>query len=114
MGVFSLYRSKDGQYRFCFNSRKGKPLFTSSKFELRFECEDAVRVVQNAIEEIKFETTKSSDGSMTLTVDFDTFFMKSRKFTTAFRQEKALDEFKRTAANAELLDFSAVLDVFPE
>ncbi|WP_298142782.1 DUF1508 domain-containing protein [Flavobacterium sp.] len=114
LGVFSIYRSKDGQYRFCFNSRKGKPLFTSSKFELRFECEDAVRVLQEAVGLLTFETTKNSDGSVTLVCQFETFLIKSRKFTTAFRQQKAVDELKRTAAKAEVLDFSSALDVFPE
>ncbi len=40
MGTFVIAQRLSGAYKYEFVSRKGKTIFTSNDFELRFECED--------------------------------------------------------------------------
>ena len=42
MGAFVITKRFDEQYKYEFTSRKGKTIFTSNSFELKFECEDEI------------------------------------------------------------------------
>ena len=42
MSAFVISKRFNDEYKFEFTSRKGKTIFTSNSFELKFECENAI------------------------------------------------------------------------
>ena len=54
MGTFVIVQRTSGAYKYEFVSRKGKTIFTSNDFELRFECEEEIEKLKNAVERCVF------------------------------------------------------------
>jgi uncharacterized protein YegP (UPF0339 family) len=107
MGAFVVSKRYDGQYKFVFTSRKGKVIFTSLSYELKFECEDGVEYFKNNLDLATFEKSKSSGGKYYFTLSLDGApFAISRKYTTELRVQKGIDEIVKTASFSEILDFS--------
>ncbi len=107
MGAFVISKRYNDEYKFVFTSRKGKVVFTSLSYELKFECEEDIEKFKIAIETADFLKFKSSSGKFyfKLMLD-DTHFATSRKYTTSLRLQKGIDEIIRYGANSEVLDFS--------
>ncbi len=42
MGAFVISKRFNDEYKFVFASRKGKTVFTSLSYELKFECEESI------------------------------------------------------------------------
>lgn len=115
MGAFVISKRLSGEYRFEFTSRKGKTIFTSNNFELRFECENEIEYLKISLENCTFMKFKSSSGK---------FFFKliieereiavSRKYSTQLMLEKGIDEIYKYASKSETLDFSSDTFVFPD
>lgn len=115
MGAFVISKRFNDTYKFVFTSRKGKVIFTSQSYELKFESEDDIALIKNTIEEVVFIKVKSTKGK---------FFFKlllqerqlatSRKYTTELRLIKGINEIKTSATKAEILDFSENSFVFPD
>jgi len=107
MGAFVVSKRYDGQYKFVFTSRKGKVIFTSLSYELKFECEDGVEYFKNNLDLATFVKSKSSGGKYFFTLFLDGApFAISRKYTTELRVQKGIDEIVKTASVSEILDFS--------
>ena len=64
MGAFVISKRFDEYYKFVFTSRKGKAIFTSFRYELKFECEEGIEYFKNAIDSVVFE--KENDQSTIL------------------------------------------------
>ena len=62
MGAFVISKRFDEYYKFVFTSRKGKAIFTSFRYELKFECEEGIEYFKNAIDTVVFEKVKSAGG----------------------------------------------------
>jgi uncharacterized protein len=107
MGAFVISRRFDDQYKFVFTSRKGKVIFTSLKYELKFESEEAIEYFKNNVSLATFEKHKSAGGKyfFRLLLDGATFAL-SRKYTTELRVQKGIDEIMKHASVSEILDFS--------
>jgi uncharacterized protein YegP (UPF0339 family) len=107
MGAFVVSKRFDGQYKFVFTSRKGKVIFTSLSYELKFECEEGVEYFKNNIDLAAFYKYKSAGGKYFFKLFLDGApFAISRKYTTELRVQKGIDEIVKYASISEVLDFS--------
>jgi uncharacterized protein YegP (UPF0339 family) len=114
MGTFVITKRLNGCYKYEFTSKKGKAIFVSNDFELRFECEDNIDLIKNATEEIFFMKFKSKNGKLYFKIILDEKEVAvSRKYTTQLLMQKGIDEIVRTLYKSETLDFSIQNDVFP-
>ncbi|RTY87503.1 DUF1508 domain-containing protein [Flavobacterium sp. GT3R68] len=115
MGAFVISKRLSGEYKYEFTSRKGKPIFTSNSFELRFECEEEIEYLKASLEGITFLKFKSSKGKyfFRLIVDKREIAI-SRKYTTELLLQKGIKEISTYASKSDILDFSNDAFVFPD
>ena len=114
MGTFVITKRINGYYKYEFASRKGKPIFISNDFELRFECEEDIESLKKSVEAIFFMRFKSKNGKMYFKVIVnEKEIAVSRKYTTQFLMEKGISEVNRTLQQSEILDFSLDQEIFP-
>lgn len=107
MSAFVISKRLSGDYKFEFTSRKGKTIFTSNSFELRFECENEIIFIKNRISETEFIKLKSSNGKFYFKMLIeDRELAISRKYTTPLLLEKGINEIKKYLITAETLDFT--------
>ena len=107
MGTFVITQRASGPYKYEFVSRKGKTIFTSNDFELRFECEEQIELLKNAIERCVFLCFKSSGGKFFFRLILDEHELAvSRRYTTQLLLQKGIDEIVKSASVSEILDFS--------
>ena len=114
MGTFVITKRVNGLYKYEFISRKGKAILLSKEFELRFECEEAIETLKNAVGSFFFMRFKTKNGKMYFKVIVaDKEAAVSRKYSTLFLMEKGIAEVSRSIQVSEILDFSFPADVFP-
>ncbi len=107
MGTFVIAQRLNGAYKYEFVSRKGKTIFTSNDFELRFECEEEIEYLKRSIDKCVFMRFKSSNGKFFFRLVLnDREIAVSRKYTTQLLLQKGIDEIMRHAFKSEILDFS--------
>ena len=107
MGAFVISKRFNDEYKFVFTSRKGKVVFTSLSYELKFECEGDIEKFKREIDSADFLKFKSSSGKFYFKLMLGSHhFATSRKYTTALRLQKGIDEIVRYGSTSELLDFS--------
>ena len=107
MGTFVIAQRLNGAYKYEFVSRKGKTIFTSNDFELRFECEEEIEYLKRSIDKCIFMRFKSSNGKFFFRLVLnDREIAVSRKYTTQLLLQKGIDEIMRHAFKSEILDFS--------
>lgn len=115
MGTFVISKRQNGYYKYEFTSRKGKVIFTSNDFELRFECEDDIELLKKSMEEIYFMKFKSKNGKLYFKIILkEKEIAVSRKYTTLFLLEKGMNDVLKYVPQAEFLDFSNQFIDFPE
>jgi uncharacterized protein len=115
MSAFVITKRLGGEYKFEFTSRKGKTIFTSNNFELRFECEEAIEYLKTSLENAVFMKFKTSSGKFFFKLIIDKKEVAvSRKYTTQLMLEKGINEINKYALRSETLDFSNQDFVFPE
>lgn len=115
MGAFVISKRFNDTYKFVFTSRKGKVIFTSQSYELKFEGEEDIEFLKRAMDAVVFVKMKSSKGKFWFQLWLEgRLLANSRKYTTELRVEKGIEEVKNTAALAEILDFSENNFVFPD
>jgi len=114
MGTFVINKRQNGYYKYEFTSRKGKAIFVSNDFELRFECGDDIEFLKKSIESVFFMKFKSKNGKMYFKIILNEKEIAiSRKYTTPFLLQKGIDEIIRTISKSEILDFTNQDFVFP-
>ena len=114
MGTFVITKRQSGYYKYEFTSRKGKTIFISNDFELRFECEEAVALLKKTIDKVFFMKFKSGNGKLYFKIILDEKEIAvSRKYTTPFLMQKGIDEITRSITKSEILDFSNNDIIFP-
>ena len=107
MGAFVISKRYNDEYKFVFTSRKGKVVFTSLSYELKFECEEDIERFKTNIQTANFLKFKSSSGKFYFKLMLgDNHFATSRKYTTSLRLQKGIDEIVRYGSVSEILDFS--------
>jgi uncharacterized protein YegP (UPF0339 family) len=107
MSSFVITKRFNDEYKFEFTSRKGKTIFTSNSFELKFECEQAIDFLKLNIEHALFLKSKSSKGKyfFRLLIE-DKQLAISRKYATQLMLEKGIIEISKYVTKSEILDFS--------
>ena len=114
MGTFVITKRQNGYYKYEFTSRKGKAIFISNDFELRFECEEAIELLRNNVSDVFFMKFKSKNGKLYFKIILnDRELASSRKYTTPLLLQKGIDEIIRTVLKSEVLDFTNQDFVFP-
>ena len=114
MGTFVISKRQNGYYKYEFTSRKGKAIFVSNDFELRFECEEDIEFLKKNIDTVFFMKFKSKNGKMYFKVILnEKEIASSRKYTTPLLLQKGIDEIIRTISKSEVLDFTNQDFVFP-
>ena len=114
MGTFVISKRYNGYYKYEFVSRKGKAIFVSNDFELRFECEDDIELLKKSIESVFFMKFRSKNGKMHFKIILkEKEVAVSRKYTTPLLMQKGIDEIIRSLHKSEVLDFSRGNDIFP-
>ncbi|MDN3674773.1 DUF1508 domain-containing protein [Flavobacterium branchiarum] len=115
MGAFVISKRFNDEYKFVFTSRKGKVIFTSLSYELKFECEEEIEKFKGSIDSAKFLKFKSSGGKFFFKLVFnDNHFATSRKYTTELLLQKGIKEIVTYGSKAEILDFSVDDFVFED
>ena len=113
MGTFVIAQRASGVYKYEFVSRKGKPIFISNDFELRFECEEEIEALKSAIDKCVFMRFKSSNGKYFFRLILnEKEIAVSRRYSTQLLLQKGIDEIIKYADKAEFLDFSSANDIF--
>lgn len=113
MGTFVISQRLSGVYKYEFTSRKGKTIFTSNDFELRFEAEEIERL-KAALDVIVFMRFRSPRGKFYFKMILDKVEVaKSRQYTTQLLMQKGIDEIMRSLTSSEILDFSSSDEIFP-
>ncbi|MFV8341692.1 DUF1508 domain-containing protein [Flavobacterium sp. XS2P39] len=107
MGAFVISKRNNDEYKFVFTSRRGKVIFTSLSYELKFECEEDIEKLKADIESADFLKFKTSSGKYFFKLMFGgNHFATSRKYTTSLRLQKGIDEIVLYGSKSEILDFS--------
>jgi uncharacterized protein YegP (UPF0339 family) len=115
MGAFVISKRFDEYYKFVFTSKKGKAIFTSFLYELKFECEEGIEYFKNATDSVVFEKVKSTGGKYYFKIILEVaHFATSRKYNTELLLEKGIKEIQNYAHKAEILDFTLSEVVFPD
>ncbi|PXY42941.1 DUF1508 domain-containing protein [Flavobacterium hydrophilum] len=115
MGAFVISRRFNDEYKFVFTSRKGKVIFTSLSYELKFECEEDIEKFKVNIDQAKFLKFKGSGGKYFFKLMLgEIHFATSRKYTTELLLQKGIKEIVLYASRAEILDFSSSESIFED
>ena len=115
MGAFVISRRFNDEYKFVFTSRKGKVIFTSLSYELKFECEEDIEKFKVNIDQAKFLKFKGSGGKFFFKLMLgELHFATSRKYTTELLLQKGIKEIVNYAAKSEILDFSSNESIFED
>ena len=108
MGAFVISKRFNDEYKFEFTSRKGKAIFTSNSFELKFECEEEINLLKTTLSSAVLLKVKTSKGKYFFRLIInERLFATSRKYSTELMLQKGIDEIKQYASKAEVLDFSS-------
>lgn len=114
MATFVISRKLSGHYKYELTSRRGKTIFTSNAFELRFECEDEIELFKKSVDKLFFMRFRSPAGKFYFKIILnDKEIAVSRKYTTQLLLQKGIDEILKYGPQAEFLDFSKSEDIFP-
>jgi uncharacterized protein YegP (UPF0339 family) len=115
MGAFVISKRFDDYYKFVFTSRKGKAIFTSFRYELKFECEEGIDYFKSTIEEVIFVKVRTAGGKYYFKIMLEeAHFATSRKYNTELLLEKGIKEIQDYAHKAEILDFTLNEVIFQE
>lgn len=115
MGTFVITKCFNDKYKFVFASRKGKTIFTSLNFELKFEAEEIIEKYKANCDLATFLKFKSTQGKFYFKLFLDGVHLAtSRKYTTELRLEKGINEIIKYASTSDVLDFSSNDIVFSD
>ncbi|CAM3824926.1 MULTISPECIES: YegP family protein [Flavobacterium] len=115
MATFVITKRLNGLYKYELTSRKGKTIFTSNSFELRFECEEEIVRLKANLENLVYMRFRSGNGKFFFRIIFeDRQVAISRKYSTQLMLQKGINEIEKYGSMAEILDFSTSDDIFAD
>lgn len=113
MSSFVITKRFNDLYKFEFTSRRGKTIFSSLGYELKFECEAAIEDFKMFARQNTFTKQQPKAGKYFFKIYYENKHVAtSRKYSTELLLEKGIDEIKKYANSAEVLDFSNQSFVF--
>ena len=108
MGTFVISKRTNDEYKFEFVSRKGKNIFTSVSYELKFECEEDIELLKASLDTCNYLRFKTAKGKCFFKIILgDRIIAVSRKYATTLMLEKGINEIVKYASLSEVIDFSA-------
>ena len=108
MSTFVITKRFNDEYKFEYTSRKGKVIFTSNSFELKFECENEIEYLKGNVASASFLKSKSSSGKFFFRLIIDNRQIAvSRKYSTLLMLEKGINDIVKYAVKSEIIDFSS-------
>lgn len=115
MGMFVISKRLNGDYKFIFASRKGKTIFTSIGCKYKSDCEQMIAAFKENVNLFALTQYKKGADKHFFRISKDGLVLaNSRKYSTVLMLAKGIDEIKKYAPTAEVLDFSENEAVFPE
>ena len=115
MGAFVISKRFNDEYKFVFTSRKGKVIFTSLSYELKFECEEDIEKFKANVDSARFLKFKGSGGKYFFKLMLgEIHFATSRKYTTELLLQKGIKEIVTYSSKSEILDFSSNESIFED
>ena len=115
MSTFVITKRFNDEYKFEYTSRKGKVIFTSNSFELKFECENEIEFLKEKVASASFLKSKSSSGKFFFRLIIDNRQIAvSRKYSTLLMLEKGINDIVKYALKSEIIDFSSNDFVFED
>ena len=107
METFVISKRLNDFYKFEFVSRKGKTIFTSNSYELKFECEEEIGLLKSSADNFNYLKFKTSRGKYFFKIILDEKnFAISRKYSTELMMQKGIDEIVKYISKSEVLDFA--------
>ena len=107
MGTFVISKRLNDFYKFEFVSRKGKTIFTSNSYELKFECVEEIGLLKSSADNFNCLKFKTSGGKYFFKIILDEKnFATSRKYFTELMMQKGIDEIIKHISKSEILDFA--------
>ena len=115
MSTFVITKRFNDEYKFEYTSRKGKVIFTSNSFELKFECENEIEYLKENVSSASFFKSKSSSGKFFFRLIINSKqFAVSRKYSTLLMLEKGINDIIKYSIKSEIIDFSTNDFVFED
>lgn len=115
MGMFVISKRHNGDYKFVFTSRKGKPVFTSMSCKHKSDCELIINAIRDHIEVFTFTKKSTPSGKFFFRLSKGGLVLAtSRKYSTQLRLSTGIDQVIKYVQEAETLDFSENEFVFPD
>ncbi len=107
MSTFVITKRSNDNYKFIFTSKKGKIIFISLSYLLKYECEETINLLKKSLEKLILIKKKAANGKFYFEILFgDKIYGTSRKFSTLLMLEKGIDGINKYLEKAEVLDFS--------
>lgn len=115
MGVFVISIRDNGQYKFSFDTRRKKTIFTSISCKRKSDCEMMIDGIRENIGRLTFTRNRRGSGKLFFRISSGGFVLAtSRNFNTEFTMQKAMDDVLKYVPKGEIIDFSENDFVFPD
>ncbi|HLV66005.1 MAG TPA: YegP family protein [Polyangiaceae bacterium] len=110
--VFSLKRSKDGQYYFNLHAANNEIILTSRRYRMRGVAVNAIVMVKdNALVDQHYERLPTGDQHYFVLRSGDGQILgTSERYTTRAARDKGIEAVKRCAPEAEIREVEGELD----
>ncbi|MEC4112891.1 hypothetical protein [Myroides pelagicus] len=111
MSAFVISLKENGKYKYTFEHRRGKTLFTSVEYSSLDAAQDNIVYLRDNFDALNFMRFKTPSGKYFFRLAIaKKIYGNSRRFNTELRFEKALEEIQANFFQAEILDLS--FDIF--
>ncbi|MFP5437548.1 MAG: DUF1508 domain-containing protein [Bacteroidia bacterium] len=114
MGVFVISKRDNGQFKFSFDTRRKKTIFTSISCKRKSDCEMMIEGMRENIGKLTYTRNRRGSGKLFFRISTGGFVLAtSRNFNTEFSMQKAMDDVLKYVPKGEIIDFTENDFVFP-
>ncbi len=115
MGMFVISKRDNGDYKFTFNSRRGKTIFTGMACKEKDFCHVMIAEIRDNITTLVLTKNKTAAGKYFFRLSKDGLVIAtSRKYGSEYAYNKGITEVMKYVPPAETLDFSEDAFVFQD
>lgn len=115
MGMFVISKRDNGDFKFTFNSRRGKTIFTGMACKEKEFCHIMIAEIRENIATLVLTKNKTAAGKYFFRLSKDGLVIAtSRKYGSEYAYGKGIDEIMKYVPPADTLDFSENEFVFPD
>ncbi|MGQ2983828.1 YegP family protein [Flavobacterium sp.] len=115
MGMFVISKRDNGDFKFTFNSRRGKTIFTGMACKEKEFCHLMIAEIRENIATLVLTKNKTAAGKYFFRLSKDGLVIAtSRKYGSEYAYGKGISEIMKYVTHADTLDFSENEFVFPD